>query len=81
MKESQCKKILEALRYSPRTASHFIFDLKIFNYTARVSDLRGRGIDIECQPSKYIKGRTWYILNTPVQLIDFEKAQLIKKAA
>lgn len=48
---TQCERLEAELRKRPLTPMQIINDLKIPKYTGRISDLRGKGIIVECDES------------------------------
>jgi len=44
----QCRKILNRLRRGPGTPFDLMQDTGVVNYTARISDLKMKGYEIEC---------------------------------
>ena len=72
---TQHSKILQAIKFFDKPNWYFPGILHIMQYNARIKELRGRGIDIECIKKN---GNTfWYRLKTDYRLIDFDKAKLI----
>ena len=49
---TQCERLEAELRKRPLTPMQIINDLKIPKYTGRISDLRAKGLIVECDESK-----------------------------
>lgn len=59
--DSQCEEILALLKKGPTTNERL--SRIALKYTSRISDLRNRGVDIECYARNYSTGVSYYRLN------------------